>query len=226
VKCFNESLKININNPKAKQNRKYALAHLKKTDFVSGFTQEFMNPSPEEIHAATSSLGSSQAKISQQEINEIEAKAEELIYNGDFENVIDLCNELLRKAADSSMGWFWKGKALSALGRDDEAVNCYAKSYDLKKWITCQTNYIGAKSILRNKNSKDEMRKMENPPDSTTIIQSAKSWNAQGAYDQTFGKFEVALYCFEQALSFDQEYSLAKRNKDRVIQLLKQEGYK
>jgi len=226
VQCFNESLKININNPIAKQNRKYALNQLKKTDFVSGFMRDIMEPSPEEIQAATKNLRPTQTIINQQEIMELEAEAKKLIYNGDFEDIIVLCDNLLEKDPNSAMGWFWKSKALSALAKDEEAINCYAKSCDLKKWITSQSNYFYAKSRLMGKSSKDLMRKMDKTPQSTMPIQSADSWNSQGAYAQTLGQFEVALYCFEKALGFNQEHSLAKRNRDRVIRLLKEEGYR
>jgi len=226
IECFNESLKINIDNPIAKQNRKYALHHLKKTDFASGFMRDIMEPSPEEIHAATKNLKPTHTVINQQEIRELEAKAEELIYNGDFEDIIVLCNNLLEKDPNSAMGWFWKGKALSALAKDEEAINCYAKSCDLKKWLTSQNNYFYAKSRLMGRSSKDLMRKMDKTPQSTMPIQSADSWNSQGAYAQTLGQFEVALYCFEKALGFNKEHTLAKRNRNRVIRLLKEEGYR
>jgi tetratricopeptide (TPR) repeat protein len=224
VQCFNESLKININNPIAKQNRKYALHHLKKTDFASGFMQEFMEPSPEEIQSATKDLRSNHTSINQQEVKESEAEAENLIYKGNFEDIIILCDSLLKRNSSSAMGWFWKGKALSALARDEEAVSCYAKSYDLQKWHTCQTNYILTKSRLGDKSSKDRMRIMDRKPELTDLYPSAENWNSKGAYTQTFGKFEEALYCYEKALELDPNYRNAVRNKERVIRLLKEEG--
>ena len=65
---------------------------------------------------------------------------------------------------------------------------------------------------------------MERKPKHTGLFPSAESWNAQGAYAQTLGQFEDALYCYEQSLSIDQDYHLAKRNKELVIRLLKAEG--
>lgn len=68
----------------------------------------------------------------QQEIKELLIEAEKLNYSGDFEETIVLCDNVLGKDPLSALGWFWKGKALSALARDDEAVICYNISNDLK----------------------------------------------------------------------------------------------
>ena len=72
-------------------------------------------------------------KTIQQEIKELLIEAEKLINKGDFEETIVLCDKIPGKDPLSAMGWYWKGKALSALARDEEATICYDLSTDLKK---------------------------------------------------------------------------------------------
>ena len=150
---------------------------------------------------------------------------EELTFEGEFEYVFEISGKFLKYNSTSIECWFWRGKALSALGKDIEALNCYIMATRLRNgWDIAMTNLMITQSILKDKESKLKIRKMDRKPQSIKIIVSAESWNAQGAYSQTMGQFEEALYCFEKSLFLNNNYSPAKKNKARVIALLKEEN--
>ncbi len=170
--------------------------------------------------------------IKNQEINEryqrIEGKLKkvesELIYEGEYEDIVKMCDDVIFFENFNPIAWYWKGKALTALGRDEEAFECFENALGLPNFGLIMNSITVSSTLLSGGKEKINLRKTEFSEKSIPLFPGAKIWSQSGAYTQTFGQFEAALYCYEKALDINPNYQPALRNKKRVIQLLKSEG--
>ena len=169
-------------------------------------------------------IKSKKSGLSKQDIEKNLKRAKEIIYEGDYELVIQLCDDVLSAEEGNPVAWFWKGKALTALARDKEAFQCYMKAKTMPNPLLIMNNMTISQGILDSEEGRIKMRKMKFPEDKGPLIAVANGWSQRGAYSQTMGQFEAALYCYERALKIDPNYKPAMRNKERVITLLKNEG--
>ncbi len=169
-------------------------------------------------------LGQQAKKFNKGLIEEKLSIAEELIYDGDYEQVIQLCDEILDSDKTNPYAWFWKGKALTALARNKEAFQCYMNAKNMKNKGLLMNNMSISEKLLRSDKDRIERRKMKFPDETRPWLPDADNWNKNGAYIQTMGKFEAALYCYDNALEINPNYKPALRNKKRIIKLLEKEG--
>lgn len=152
------------------------------------------------------------------------SKAELLIYEGNYEQIIQLCDEVIEKENTNPYAWFWKGKAFTALAKDNEAFECYRNAKNMGNKLVLMNNTLISEKILRSDKDRNEVRQRKFPDNSGPLFADADAWSKHGAYSQTMGNFEAALDCYERALKVDSNYEPAIRNRNRVIRLLEAEG--
>ncbi len=95
---------------------------------------------------------------------------------------------------------FWRGKALTALARGKEAFESYMYARNLPNKNLLTNNITMSNSLLRSDKDRIKIRKEVFPKQQYPIITVADGWSHWGAYTQTFGQFEAALFCYEKAL--------------------------
>jgi len=157
----------------------------------------------------------------------------DLIYKGEYEEAIKICDIMITTLKNNLDAWFWKGRALTALARDKEAYQCYMNARGMGNRMLYFNSMMMNQMILKSEEDKKRVRMMkpnEMVPSSFAsyfeplFAPSADELSREGAYVQTHGQFKEALSLYEQALEQDPTHQQALRNKKRVEKLLKKEG--
>ncbi|MBD3214816.1 MAG: tetratricopeptide repeat protein [Candidatus Lokiarchaeota archaeon] len=157
----------------------------------------------------------------------------DLIIQGEYEEVIKICDIMITTNKNNLNAWFWKGRAIKALARDKEAYQCYMNARGMENRMWYLNSMVMNQMILKSEEDKKRVRSMRPndmaPPSLAPFFEplfapSADKLSQEGAYAQTLGQFKEALSLYEQALEQDPNHQQALRNKKRLIELLKKEG--
>lgn len=116
------------------------------------------------------------------------------------------------------LAWAYKGASLTRLGRDEEAIDAYARGLALEP-TNCYCHYNRGYCLMKLERY-EEARYHFNEA-SKTNSRDKDTWVFMGICNEKLDCRDRALVCFDRALSIDSDFLPALDNKGRTLQKLK-----
>ncbi|MGD9894999.1 MAG: protein kinase family protein, partial [Dehalococcoidia bacterium] len=114
--------------------------------------------------------------------------------------------------------WHNRGASLAAMGRTDEALECYRRAVELDSSLAKPWHNM-AHILMEQKNYEQALQYFDK---AIEVGSESESWNDKGMALWALQRFDQALQCFDEAARSDPNYGLPWRNKGTVLELLDQ----
>lgn len=198
VKCYNQAIQLEPDNPIAWNNKGLILAIAGKYEEALACHAKAVEVDPNYVDAI-SNMGMVYSKMDK------------------LDDALLYYNKALEKIPNHEIAWNNKGNLLAKMERHDEAMQCYDKALELNP------NYLAAMN-----NKAVELNHLKRFDEAIRILDRvlkerptfAEGWYVKGKSFIGKGDFEKAIVCLERSYRLDPEFHQAKRALDILRQKL------